>query len=160
MSPEKEADQKNISLAQVMKWPDLDEQHPVGPLLCLGVTACHCLSKKERTMNQATRIIPAKTKRQKKKQAKRLAAALGLKQTLFPTPILPVRCWDEDGNEFITGDAWPDRQRKNCHLAFESPDPEEGGSRVIVTTGWADAYRQLASLATFDYDREVAKIPF
>lgn len=111
-------------------------------------------------MNQTTRIIPAKTKRQKKKQAKRLAAALGLKQTLFPTPILPVRFWDEDGNEFISGAAWPERQRKNCHLAFEEPDLEEGGSRVLVTAGWADAYRQLVALATFDYEREVAKIPF
>jgi len=110
-------------------------------------------------MKQAIRIIPAKTKRQKKKQAKRLVATLGLKQTLFPTPILPVRFWDEDGNEFISGAAWPDRQRKNCKLAFAEPGPE-GGSRMIVASGWADAYRQLVALATFDYDREVAKIPF
>ena len=110
-------------------------------------------------MKQTIRIIPAKTKRQKKKQAKHLAAILGLKQTLFPTPILPVRFWDEDGNEFISGTAWPDRQRKNCKLAFEEPDPE-GGSHIIVTAGWADAYRQLVAIATFDYEREVAKIPF
>jgi hypothetical protein len=113
-------------------------------------------------LKQITRIIPAKTKRQKKKQAKRLAAVLGLKQTLFPTPILPMRIRDEesiDGKFIITGAAWPDRQRKNCKLAFEKPDPEFG-SRVLVTTGWADAYRQLIYSATFDFDREVAKIPF
>lgn len=110
-------------------------------------------------MRQTTRIIPARTKRQYKKQSKRLAAALGLKQTLFPTPILAVRFWDEDGNGFVSGDAWPERQRKNCNLAFEEPDPE-GGSRIMVTAGWADAYRQLVALVTFDYEREVEKIPF
>jgi 2-phospho-L-lactate transferase/gluconeogenesis factor (CofD/UPF0052 family) len=108
-----------------------------------------------------TRIIAARTKRQRKKQAKRLAAMLGLKQTLFPIPMPRLKIWDEDsdGEYIITGDAWPERKRQNCKLAFEKTDPE-GGSRVIVTTGWADAYRQLVQIATFDYDREVAKIPF
>ena len=109
---------------------------------------------------QTIPIIPARTKRQYKKQAKRLAKALGLKQTLFPTPILPVRFWDEYGNEFISGAAWPERQRKNCKLAFAEPDPEGGSRVVMVTSGWADAYRQLVALATFDFDREVEKIPF
>lgn len=115
-----------------------------------------------KTTKQTIRIIPAKTKRQKKKQAKRLAQALGLRQTLFPTPIVPLRIRDEesiDGEFIITGAAWPDRLRKNCKLAFESPDPE-GGRHMIVTRGWADAYRQLVEYATFDFDAEVAKIPF
>ena len=113
-------------------------------------------------MKSPIRIIPAKTKRQKKKQAKRLAQALGMRQTLFPTPIQLLRIRDEesiDGNFIIVGAAWPEHHRKNCKLAFEEADPE-GGRHTMVTTGWNDAYRQLVEYATFDFDREVAKIPF
>lgn len=110
-------------------------------------------------MKPKIRIIQAKSLRQRKKQAKRLAQALGLKQTLFPTPMPQLRIIDEEG-AFITGTAWPERQRKNCQLAFEDADPEGGSRVVMVTTGWTDAYRQLVAFATFDYEREVEKIPF
>ncbi len=115
-----------------------------------------------KTTKQAIHIIHARSKRQRKKQAKRLAAVLGLKQTLFPTPIPLLRIRDEesiDGNFIVVGTAWPDRLRKNCQLAFEASAPE-GGHHTMVTRDWSDAYRQLVEYATFDFDAEVAKIPF